>query len=783
MNLRIAILFFFCTWYSIAQEGLTVSYSSKNISEVFTELEAHFDIKFSFNSELVNNRLVSLELNDATLEDILSELEKQVSIRFKKESERYYTVKSKRVRLTDTQELDEVLIEEYLGTGIRKTNENTSVIVSPKSLGIVAGLTEPDVLQSIQLIPGVQSPSETASGLHIRGGTPDQNLILWDGIKMYYSGHFFGTISAFNPYITDQITLYRNGTKSEYGNRISGVIDITSDSDLANQIHGGAGFNMTHADAFIKAPISKSVGILVSARRSITDFIDTRTFRNLSERVFQETKISEGNKVFEDDEVTATKDLFYFTDFTVKAIVKPNDNNEISISSLFTKNKLDYGFLIEAYEEASTDKLDIENKGLSMNWNHDFNQNLSHKINVYNSRYDFDYSGTNSISDEFSDALLKKNNIDDFGASYHLDWVFNKSSSIGFGYQYSWNEVEYDLNFSDSESPEDNYHESNLEANNMHALYADYSFRLEQKFLGNLGMRTNYFSLLDKTYFEPRLNMEYYLNSGLRLKVSGEILHQTISEVVEFNTQQFGLENRIWILSNGEDVPILKSSQATAGFIYNKNGWNIDIEGYYRNIEGLTSFTLGFDNLNELFSVGKSNILGVDLLVKKKINNYKTWLSYTFMNNDFTFPDLNDGGSFSGNTDITHSLNWTHTFEWNKFNFSLGWNIRSGIPYTKATDVSETTNGPVINYEKTNGSRLPGYDRLDVSATYKFNWSRNERWKGKLGVSFLNIYDKKNVLSRTYEAKQSLEENAYVLREVNKQALGFTPNLVFRVEF
>jgi len=129
------------------------------------------------------------------------------------------------------------------------------------------GLTEPDVLQSIQLLPGVQSPTETAAGIYIRGGTPDQNLVLWDGIKIYHSGHFFGTISAFNPYITEDVKLYKSGTKARYGNRISGVIDITSDYDIPEKIEGGFGSNMTHADAYLSATIGKSSAVIISARR------------------------------------------------------------------------------------------------------------------------------------------------------------------------------------------------------------------------------------------------------------------------------------------------------------------------------------------------------------------------------------------------------------------------------------------------------------------------------------------------------------------------------------
>jgi hypothetical protein len=113
----------------------------------------------------------------------------------------------------------------------------------------------------------------------------------------------------------------------------------------------------------------------------------------------------------------------------------------------------------------------------------------------------------------------------------------------------------------------------------------------------------------------------------------------------------------------------------------------------------------------------------------------------------------------------------------------LGWNLRTGIPYTKAIGIKDTPNGSVIEFERTNGDRLPNYHRLDISTTYKFNISKNDQWKGKLGFSLLNIYNQKNILSRTYEKRQSNTDASEVLREINKISLGITPNLVLRLEF
>ncbi len=171
------------------------------------------------------------------------------------------------------------------------------------------------------------------------------------------------------------------------------------------------------------------------------------------------------------------------------------------------------------------------------------------------------------------------------------------------------------------------------------------------------------------------------------------------------------------------------------------------------------------------------------VLLKKKIRDYRTWLSYSLTENEFIFSNINEGNSFSGNSDITHHLTWSHSYEWSNFNISLGWNIRTGIPYTKANGIIDTIDGMLIDFDNTNSGRLPDYHRLDISTTYKFNISKNKKWRGKFGVSLLNIYNRKNVLSRTYEIRPSTTQDPDNLREINKSSLGITPNLVFRMEF
>ncbi|WP_420571233.1 TonB-dependent receptor plug domain-containing protein [Kordia sp.] len=688
----------------------------------------------------------------------------------------------------DQYDLGTVLISNYLTSGINKKTDG-ALSLSPSKLGILPGLTEPDVLQSIQLLPGIQSPNETASGLFIRGGTPDQNLILWDGIKMYHSGHFFGLISAFNPYVIEEVSVYKSGTETRYGDRISGVIDIQTDTKVPEKLSGGFGFNMTHGDAYLKVPIAKNFGVTVSARRAFTDAWETFTYNNFSERVFQNTKITKSSEIVE-NVFSETQNRFYFTDYTVKLIGKLSDKDEIMLSTLRTRNELDFTSEIELFEETSRDQLSIRNAGFSGFWKRQWNPNFSHTLDAYYSRFDFSYLGRFrgdivSLSEEDQ----KRNKIKDIGFAYNTVWKLDEKRSIQSGYQFSSNDVSFGFSgFSATEAEISRYNAEEENINNSHALFTSYKYNNKNELIINAGLRMNYFSTTKRAFFEPRLYVEKKLNNLFSATFSGELKHQAVSQILEFNTSNFGLENQVWAIANGEEFPVLKSRQISAGVLFNKKGWRVDLDGYYKNITGLTSFNRSFGNTSvlETFSEGKSQVFGVDILIEKKINNYQTWMGYSYTDNKFEFSRINNGLTFPGNYDIRHYFRWAHSYTINNFKFSLGWNYRTGTPYTPVTSETQANGNLFVFIGDTNSTRIPDYHRLDFSGTYTFNFDKKQNWKGKIGFSLLNIYDRDNLLERYYEIRPFLNDNNEVqfrLETVDKFSLGMTPNIVFRVDF
>jgi hypothetical protein len=192
----------------------------------------------------------------------------------------------------DITELEEIKTNAILASGISKS-KNGSFEIKPKKFGILPGLIEPDALQTMQQIPVVNSIDESVSSINVRGGTHDQNLFLWNGIRMFQTGHFFGLISVFNPNLAHTIAIYKNGSSAFYGESVSSVVAISSTPETAEKNNFSAGINMINADIYAKYNLSKKSYIEIATRKSITGFIETPTFKEYFNTIFQNTTISD----------------------------------------------------------------------------------------------------------------------------------------------------------------------------------------------------------------------------------------------------------------------------------------------------------------------------------------------------------------------------------------------------------------------------------------------------------------------------------------------------------
>lgn len=697
----------------------------------------------------------------------------------------------------ELQQLQEIVVLGYLTKGVDK-NIDGSITLKVKDQGILPGLVDADVFEGIQMIPGVSSLDETATGIQIRGGSPDQNLIYFDDIKMYNTGHFFGMLSVINPNIVESTKLYKGGANPKYGDRVSGVIDISSDKNIPMKSSGGIGINGISTDAYGKLAIGKHTGLIFSGRRSYTDIFNTPTFKAMSSKVFQNTKVATNTASLpatddnDDDvsEILADEDFFFY-DTNAKLIVAPTKTDKITIGGMFSKNELD--FFSKDDEDIIEDKLSLENQGASFVWKGRKFKKIEYSAKGYFSNFYSDYS--NEIREEsiLEEESIRKNSVEEFGLDFSLKYKLTPNHTLEGGYQFTNTDVyfllfkeepgedeETDLDDDDLPLSSNNrgFNVNRNNANKSNTAYFSYAYTPKNKALVSLGARFNHYSIVNRLCVEPRLNVEYPVSNTLRLKTTVEKRYQAISQLIEFDDTQLRLENNIWTLSNDNDIPILESLQFSGGFMINVNGWTMDIDAYYKNIQGLTSFTNGFNNPSTNLSKGESEVLGLDVLVKKKINNYNIWLGYTYNDINYTFKELQDS-SFSGNNDIPHNFRVSNSLVVKNWELSMGWSCRSGAPYTSIASFNNETGS--ITYGDINNESLPVYHRLDASLLHKFNTAK--KIKGTFGVSLQNLYQRKVPVSVYYRVDKNPNTGDNELNRLEQLSLGFMPNATFRLFF
>ena len=765
-----------------AVKAQTVQKEKQPLIVVLKAISETYNISFSYVDDTINDKEVHSPDKDFSLEETLEFLRHETQLDFELLDNRFVVIKVVKKEKGDfgMQSLEEVVVTNYLTTGITKLNDG-SLTIKPKTFGILPGLIEPDVLQAIQAIPGVLSTDETVSNINVRGGTHDQNLLLWDGIKMYQSGHFFGLISAFNPHTTKRVNVYKNGTSAKYGDGISSIIDMHLPDDIDNEFDAGLGFNLINIDGYIKVPLSKNTELQLSTRRSITDLINTTTYDQYFKRIFQDSDFEKSKK---NSNSISQNETFYFYDIAAKFLYDISKKDKVRFHFLNVNNSLNYDeqSTINDRDEALNSKLSQQNLAFGVTYTRNWSEKLSTIAQVYVSNYDLDATNFDVINNQ---RLIQKNEVYDISAKLDINYNANSQIKINSGYQFT--EVGIS-NLEDVNNP--NFRSFVREVIRSHSAYAETGFLSnDAKTKLTLGGRLNYIQKFDLLFAEPRLSFSQRFLNHFRFEVLAEFKSQTTSQIIDLQNDFLGIEKRRWVLSNNNKtvvinenqtiypIPIIKSKQLSAGLHYSKNKLLISAETYIKKVDGITTRSQGFQNQFQFVnSVGSYEIKGIDVLLNKQFSDVvSSWISYSYSSNNYTFDELNDGREFPNNVDISHALTFAGTYTNNAIKFAAGLNWHSGIPNTEPA-IDDDSEDAVISYASPNSSRLDDYLRVDCSATYAFNISDTAR--ATIGASIWNLLNKSNIINTYYTLDENNEINT-----VENKSLGITPNVSLRVQF
>ena len=688
-------------------------------------------------------------------------------------------------------ELDEVVVNDSNSKIVAVDDQISSFKLNPLKLTSLPTLGEQDIFRSLQLFPGISATNETSSGLIIRGSPSGQNLVLFDGFTLYHVDHFFGVFSAINSAAVKDIRVLKGGFDAKYGGRVSGVVDITGKSGNRNDPSMSFGLNMISANASLEVPLGNKVRLFAAGRRAYTDIIQSDLYTKLFDKVIV-TNVTDG---IDTDEIDPD---FHFYDHNSKITFQPNNKNLLSFSMYSGKDDLNLAFS-EDFEDGNVESNENNSWGntgygfrWARQWNDRFFTNAKAGYSNFFSDFDLDFD-LEFIEDKttflYSENYIRKNDLNDLSFSFENELILNRHNRLEFGATFTKNKIILKDAFEGEEFQD--YSEDGTQF----GLYIQSTFDLFDKTSLTLGLRNNHYNVTSKNYLEPKISLNQHINTNLRLKVAWGKNHQAIVRI--FDSDVFNNAPDFWYMADEDVVPVSSSQHFSGGFVFENDGWLLDIETFHKKTEGVVEFLTILEDFgdgqttSDVFVVGSSVSKGLDLLVSKNVGHYNGWISYTLGKVENEFPGLNRSFAYPSSFDQRHELKIVNTFTAGKWDLSSTWVYGSGRPYSSPQDVTanlvtDSLNVDYVAVDHINARRLPSYHRLDLSATYNLKIGAS---KAQVGMSLYNAYGRRNIKNKRFTQvgldssgnNQGDADTEYVVSDVI--LLGFTPNIFLNIRF
>ncbi len=682
---------------------------------------------------------------------------------------------------------DEIVVTDYVLQGIEEGKSYNAVSFDYNDLAKKNTALEQDILKTLQYLPGISSLDESATNLQIRGSASDQNLIVWEDVPLYDSGHYFGMISSVNPFVIDKVNVYKGVFSPKYDNRTGGIIDMSLSNSIPQKVNASIGSTLTEAHAVLSVPILKKVAITGAYRTSLNAIFNSPTIDQFTKKVFQNSKIYDENDL--NDKEVETSQNNNFCDVNTKLLFKATPKLSFKTSFFTSANNFRYGIDAEEFELESVD--DVYSSSLALNTslqyklNKNWNIDAAYILSSYEHTYLYDFYDFKR-GDDIEHTRTVFNDIEDKYYKINLSYDSEKAFSANFGYDFNrkvanFSYEEEDVNFDDA-----NY---NTNVGHFHNINTSLDYDLSN-FKLNLGLKGAYYNEANNFTLSPRLNLQYAFNKNLKVSASGGIFYQYISQLNSFGENDLDLDTPVWILSSSEfDKAYIQANKISAGLIYRKKAWLLNAEIYRNKTLGLNTISTSFNSALDLeISSGESNAYGLDLLLKKQFKYYETWVNYSLSKVDFNFSEISNQ-LFPSTNDQRHKLSFINTFRYKQFALTFNYQFRTGLPYSipdrvDSEEVFIEDEGNVLHhylvYEEINKRRLNNYARLDMGASYTPSF---KRIKATFSFSLINLLNRENIFSKEYFLQNRNEPEPPRIRNVEKLLLGRTPQILIRLEY
>lgn len=703
---------------------------------------------------------------------------------------------------------NEVTVTGYMSDGIRFNRLNNSIQIKPKDLAILPGQTDADLLMSLDALPGISSPDSKAGNLNIRGSSADQTLITFDNIPIYHRGHYFGTLSPFNPKVVEDLNVSRSSFTADKGGRVGGMIDIRTKQTIPDSAMSGIAISTLDGSAYTHIPvIKKKLGVLVAGRSSYPNGWMSPKIKSISDFVFQATDLS---RAMNSPDYKLDEFRYNFHDWNAKVIAKPTDKQTISVSFLRIFNELNAKIRNLNANTANYDSIGFNNWGLSGQWTSQWSRKVSSTLSVTKSYFNQNQviHSRSTLIDTVRGITTFENSVDDLDVIVETNFSGKRKNFLKLGYDLHYHELSYLHNrFT---APFTTTYFSNSNKGYIHSIFTSYNMISHKRLRASVGLRGNYYTVTQDYNLEPRISLNYLLSNTITLKSSAGIQRQFVTQVAGLSIETFGgLENMVWIMADGNSIPVIQSAQVMGGAMFEKNNWVIDVEGYHKHIDNVTVINIrDFSNTNS-FLHGMSYTTGMDVLIRKGWKRFDAWISYTLSKSMMDIDSI-QAAPFPSLSDQRHILDIAGIYKWKNWKFSAGWKYRTGM--TSIIGIrTRLLHGPILQnpnapppnlppgnpggsppggkptnpefYEDEDGNpfytdKYPDFHQLDISIVYTFP-SRQKQWNSSIGLSLGNVYNQKNIIEQLH-IRSGNPPQMYL---VTRYSIGFAPNLMWSLNF
>jgi len=596
-------------------------------------------------------------------------------------------------------------------------------------------LGERDILKSIQLFPGIKSGSEGTSGIYVRGGGHDQNLILIDGVPVYNPAHALGIFSVFNSDALRSVNVIKSGHPARYGGRLSSVIDVRMKEGNLQEWHGEGSIGLISSKLTLSGPIVKDrASLLVSGRRTYADLVLSPLLQSGTEQDIDPS--------------------LFFHDFNAKLQYKVNDKNRIYVSGYWGKDSFGAGFKDPVSTQTSL--FNWGNAISAFRWNYEITPKLFANTTLTYSDYEINTINENeTFEDEEINGINYTSGIEDFGAKIDFDWIPHPDHYLKFGGSYTKHIYNPGTNTTVRKiGDEDKSFQRRIigpDANEV-VLYVEDEIKFG-KLNVNVGLHGAAFQVENSTYtsLQPRIGLRYLLRDELSIKASYNTMAQFLNLV---SSEALNLPSDVWVPSTDEILPQY-SRQYAIGIGGRHGSFDWEVESYYKEFDNVLSFVEGTTLLNtnpeeweDEITQGTGDAYGVEFLLRKTKGKLSGWIAYTLSWSNRQFEDINGGEKFPFRFDRRHDVSVTGTYKIKEgIDLSFNWiyNTGNAITAPEFQFASLFPNSRRSTFLESGGQK----NSIRMSPSHRLDWSlsftkEKKKYTRTWVIGAYNTYNRSN---------------------------------------